>query len=239
VRKVSNQKPKKKEAKKLYLELDPKPDFECIRQKEGCFKKQDGGYNICPQSPCVLNRYKFGTHERIVSNFVSKEEFEEAFYYFEDLLSQSSFNCEVELWYKIKKEKPDASVADLPIGCRVFKKVNLIKPVLEDLRTLKRQIASATKETPMSHGGLDRYESQKVKFRRELEDCLDLLKHLTIDEREKRKKEIRDKKFDLTAVGTQMGELKPTALDMEIHNKVKDVLEGKKEKEKKEKISGF
>ena len=91
----------------------------------------------------------------------------------------------------------------------------------------------------MSRSGLDRYESQKVKFRRELEDCLDLLKHLAIDERERRKKEIRDKKFDLTAVGTQMGELKPTALDMEIHNKVKDVLEGKKEKEKKEKISGF
>lgn len=223
----------KKQPKKVFLELEKKIHFECFQKEVGCFHNNgDGARKPCPKSPCPLNLFKFGTHERILENFLDNEEWDEAYFYFQDLLPQFSIDCDVKQLEDIRKSKTVVNTEDLPPGCRVFKISDELRKIKNDLKIYKDQ----SKEE-ISIKGKKTYNLEKVKFRKKLFANLEILKHLAIDKRQQHDDDLLDKKYKLLAIQTQMGDLKPEALELPIHKDVEDAIKDKKNK--KDKIAGF
>lgn len=222
-----------KKAPKIFLSLEKKIEFECIQEGKGCFcKNGDGVYKPCVKSPCPLNLFNFGTHERILENFLDNEEWDEAYYYFQDLLPKFSIDCDVEELEKIKREKSVIETIDLPPGCRVFK-------ISEELWEIKRNLKSFKGKDGLSERGQEGYNDEKNKFKNKLHGNFEILKHLALDKKIKMEDEEKEMKFKLLLVGTQMADLKPEAMELPLHKDVEDALKDKKKKEKKDNIAGF
>lgn len=222
-----------KKAPKIFLSLEKKIEFECIQKGKGCFaKNEDGVYKPCVKSPCPLNLFNFGTHERILENFLDNEEWDEAYYYFQDLLPKFSIDCDVEALEKIKKEKDVIETIDLPPGCRVFR-------ISEELWETKRNLKIFKDKKDSSERGLEVYKEEKNKFKNKLHGNFEILKHLAIDKRQHNEDDLKDKYFKLLLVKTQMGDLKPEAMELPIHKDVDDALKDKKKKDKDDNIAGF
>jgi len=230
---------KQPQPKKIIFDLEEKTEFECVQTELGCFyKDEDGNRKTCLKSPCPLNLFKFGTHEKILEFYLNNEEWDETYYYFQDLLPQFNIDCDVKQLEEIKKSKTSVSTDDLPPGCRVFK-------ISDELRKIKNNLKIYKNKTPeemelLSKKGQATYNFEKTRFKRKLFGNLEILKHLAIDKRQQHKDDLLEKKFKLLAIGTQMGDLKPEALDITIHKDVKDVMEKpEQETKKKDKIAGF
>lgn len=226
---------RKPQPKKIFLELEKKDDFKCIQEEKGCFYLNgDGKRHRCTMSPCSLNLFNFGTHERIIEFYLDQEEWDEAYFYFQDLLPKFSIDCDVKTLEELRKNKEDLETKDLPPGCRVFK-------ISEELWGIKSNLKIYKDKTNLSEKGYSTYESEKTKFKNKLHSNLEILKHLALDKRQHLQDELRDKYYKLLLVKTQMGELKPEALELPLHKDVEDAIKDKKNdnKKKKDKLPGF
>jgi hypothetical protein len=223
------------------LPLEEKTEFECVQPKKGCFIIEKNGELIpCPQSPCPLNLEKFGTHERIIENYLEKEDYAGVHYYYKDLLSMSSFNCDLELLEDLRKEKSVLEASDYPAACRVFY-------FSREMKSLRRDIKYYEKlpYEELSEEGKENYDHLRNNFREILDSALEVLSHLVIDKVQERKDNLLEMRYRINVVSAQTGELKLNNLQMPVQKDVKDTIEGKdmdkkdKKQKKKEKISGF
>lgn len=225
-----------KKPPKVYLSLEKKIDFECIQEEKGCFYKNgEGTYERCVKSPCPLNLFDFGTHERIIENYLDNEDWDEAYFYFQNLLPKFSIDCNVTELEKIKKEKENVETKDLPPGCRVFK-------ISEELWEVKRNLKIYKGKDNISERGKEIYGDMKNNFKNKLHGNFEILKHLAIDKRQQMEDDLKEKYFKLLLVKTQMGDLKPETLELplqgDVEKAIKDKKNDKKDK-KKDKLPGF
>lgn len=224
---------RKSQPKKIYLELEKKTDFKCLQEEKGCFYSNgDGTKHRCVKSPCPLNLFSFGTHERIIENYLDNEEWDEAYFYFQDLLPQFSIDCDVKELEEMKKTKNEIETKDLPPGCRVFK-------ISEELWEIKRILKIYKDKNDLSEKGKETYKEEQNKFKNKLHGNFEILKHLAIDKKVKMEDEEKEMKFKLLLVKTQMGDLKPEAMELPLHKDVEDALKDKKKKDKNDKLPGF
>lgn len=222
----------KKQPKKMYLELDKKIDFQCIQKDKGCYYKDEkGNWTPCHESPCPLNLFKFGTHERILENYLDDEEWDNAYFYFQDLLPQFSIDCDVTKLDEIKKSKSVVNTEDLPPGCRVFKISDELRKIKNNLKIYQDQ-----SKGEISIKGTKTYDFEKVNFRKKLFSNLEILKHLAIDKRIQHEDDLLEKKYKIYAIQAQIGDMKVESIEMPINKDVEDAI---KEKKKKDKIAGF
>ena len=161
-------------------------EFKCINIQDGCFyKNKKGETKICHLSPCQLNLSKFGKHRRIIAYYLNIEDWESAFSYFDDLTSESDFECDIEKLYEIKNKLKTPEVADLPLGCRIFK----IEASLRGDLSLLLNLQKLNQKEPLSSKGKRTYNNIKTRFKRRLNDNLEILKHIVKDDKHKTKKE--------------------------------------------------
>ena len=149
-------------------------------QNPKCNGKCVSNGKICPQSPCNANLYHFGTHERIMEKYLLDENWDEAYYYFQNLLPMFNFDCDVKQLEALKREEKLDRNEDYPLGCRVFK-------ISKDLRELKNKIKNHKKlgTSGISKAGGKRDDSDKIKFKKKLYNDFEILKHLAMDKRAK------------------------------------------------------
>lgn len=227
--------PRGKKKKKIYLRLreDQSSDFECIRPGKGCFIRRTE--DICPQSPCPKNLFKFGTHERIIDYHLHNKDWSGAYYYFKDLLPQFSIDCDVNQMAKIRaKSDNEINLEDIPPGCRVFKIADILKKRLRIIQDLEHLDAIASEEIPLSQTNQRKLSREQINFRKQLYSCLSLLQHLAIDKREKRTEKLERRKYNIALTKTQMGDLQPEALDVPLNKDVEDGIRGKDEQKEKQ-----
>lgn len=226
--------PHGKKKKKIYLRLreDTSEGFTCIRPEKGCFIRQTE--NICPQSPCPKNLFKFGTHERIIDYHLYNRDWSGAYYYFKDLLPQFSIDCDVNQMTKLRaKSEKEIDLEQIPPGCRVFKIADILKKRLRIIQDLEQLDAMATDEKPLSQTNQRKLSREQINFRKQLYSCLSLLQHLAIDKREKRTEKLERRKYNIALTKTQMGDLQPEALDVPLNKDSEDAIRGKDEQEEK------
>jgi len=152
-----------------------KPEEIPPKCKERCFSKG----KICPKSPCYENLFKFGTHERILDHYRDEEEWDETYYYFQDLLPLFNFNCDIQQLEEFKKINQDYEEKNLPVGCRVFKDSSKLRDIKNTLIMYKKMGKNISRE------GMKTYDLKKIEFKRILNGSFERLKHLAIDKRGK------------------------------------------------------
>lgn len=223
----------KKQPEEVFFSLEEPIDFKCVQPEKGCFSRKDN--TICVRAPCELMKERFGTHERIKEFYLENDQWDEAYYYFKDLLSISIIDCDLEELEKIKEKKgTDLSSGEYPAGCRVF----YISKELNDLRKSLKYFNGKEYEK-LSKDKQDKWDSCKKRFIRKMDSVFELLSHLVKNKRQLLKDNLLDMKYNLLVVGTQMGDLKPQAMDLPIHKDVKDTIEKKNDGKDKDKISGI
>lgn len=222
---------KKKPPKKIYLQLEKTVDFECIQKEKGCFYPNgDGAKHRCVKSPCPLNLFNFGTHERIIEYYLDHEEWDEAYFYFQDLLPKFSIDCDTKQLEELRKSKDIIETRDLPPGCRVFK-------INEELWEIKRNLKIYQNKNDLSETGKGIYNDEKNKFKNKLHSNFEILKHLAIDKRQQIEDDLKEKYFKLLLVKTQMGDLKPESMEIPLQGDVEEAIKDKQKKNKK--LPGF
>lgn len=224
----------KKDPKKVFLQLEREITFTCFQEGLGCLYENGGtDFKVCIKAPCPLNLFKFGTHERILDMYLDDENWDDAYFYFQDLLPQFSIDCDVKELEKIKKKNIIFKTEDLPPGCRVFKLSDELRKIKNNLKIYKN-----LNFDEISEKGKNNYTEDKIKFRKKLFANLEILKHLAIDKRQQNREDLLEKKYKILIVKTQMGDLRPEAMEIPIHKDVEDVLKDKKKK-KNNNIPGF
>lgn len=165
---------KKQKQRKPQDDIEVEAMFDC---QKGCFHINGKATpQICSNSPCPLNLEKFGTHTRIIQYYLGLEDWDSAYYYLDNLTSQSIFDCDVTLLYDVKKSIKKPKLKDLPLGCRIFKledKLNKMLSLLNDYKS----------KTDLSQTGQENYEQMIVDFRQTILSNLKILKHVTMDKR--------------------------------------------------------
>lgn len=155
-------------------------EFKCKNLKDGCFyKNKKGEIKICHLSPCELNLLKFGTHRRIISYYLDIEDWSLAFNYFDDLTSGSNFECDIDRLYEIKNTSKILETKDYPLGCRIF----VIEADLRRMLNLLLNLQKLNKKEPLSSKGVKIYNENRTRFKRKLQNNLELLKHVVKDKK--------------------------------------------------------
>ncbi len=160
-------------------------NFKCYDETE-----QNIYHIICPKAPCPLNLFKFGQHERILDFYLDADDWDNAYFYYQDLLPLFNIDCSIEQLDQIKAAKTNVETKDLPIGCRIFKFSDELREFRNTLKSYKK-----TKKEDISIAGSEIYKSTQVNFRKTLGKSLELLKHASIDKRNK--KEDEDRGFEM------------------------------------------
>lgn len=164
------------------------PYKDCEFGKLECYYKYDNGQVvICPLAPCDLSRTRFGTHERIIDYYLDRGGYNNAYYYFQDLLSISIISCDLDKMDEIREKRANNKKLDpvqYPLGCRVFLFSRQLK---ESKRIIKRK--NRFDEENMSEAGKNMKNKAIREFEKKIYSSLDILKHLAIDERVKIKRE--------------------------------------------------
>lgn len=219
-----------KGSKIIPFSLEPHIEFKCIHQEEySCFKKEkNGSLDICKKAPCPLISRDFGIHERILDHYQDNDNFNDPYYYLQDLLSKCKINCDVQQMEKIRQEKKGSlEAADYPPGCRIF----YYSLELKDIKRAINYYAGLDSDK-LSEEGKKTFENYKTQFRDIMDKAIEILKHLVLDQYQKDQEDIRDKVYNLLLTATQMGDLKPEALELPLNKHVTDAIEHKGEGDK-------
>jgi len=199
-----------KKSKKVYLELDQKIEFDCVNKEREMDCYSNG--IPCYKSPCPLNMFDFGLHERIIEDYLKKEDFTNAYYYFQNLMPLFSFDCDINKLEEYKQNR----LENPPVGCKLFMEN-------AELRSLKNKLE--TLENPDSERGKKERTKHRVQFRKTLMDNFERLKHLAISKREERRQDVLKMKYNIAITSAQIGDLKAEAVKLPIHKDVKDAME--------------
>lgn len=221
---------KKEKDKKIKIE------FECA-QNHRCFSKTDDP--VCPFSPCPLNLNDFGRHQQIIEYYLNKEELDDAFYYFRDLMGKFPIDCDVSQLNGILEERRKTNTQKtnkkaMPVGCQLYIEV-------DRLTTLKNDVIYKYEEIPreeLSRDGLKLYIQAKQQFSKKLRGNLTRLEHLVNSKKEEIRKEKVERAYNIELTRAQMGTLKPKSVEMPINQDVTDALQGT-QKTKNKKVSGI
>jgi len=154
-------------------------DFKCF------YKDKDGNVEICDEAPCLKHLNKFGIHERIIEYYIKESRWDDAYFYFKDLMSLSCINCDLEELEKIKAKSRNARVLvrpeDYPIGCRIF----LFSRDLKDIKDLINHYTELDYET-IGKTGKDVLSSKINEFKGKMYSNIEMLAHLVMDRRTKK-----------------------------------------------------
>ena len=153
-----------------------------------CFKGNRESI-VCDLSPCEINKFKFGTHDMIIENFLQNDDLDNAYIYIQNLIPLFNFSCSVDEIDKIKREKPDLQTRDYPIGCRIF-------VISREMKEHRRRIAinvskDGTIKTGLCTAEIDIIKENKIDLAKKISSVFELLKHASIAKRN----EIEDQKF--------------------------------------------
>ena len=235
--------------KDLQLKKERKnKEKQCKFGAKSCFYKynqnkkeenEEKEIDICPESPCLINLYDFGTHKRIIRYYIQEHFFEEALYYMENLIPQFPIECNLDKLdeYKSKTTKKELEEDDkrsMPIGCRLFYEQTCAEKILDVILLRQKSFSNNTMEEEEKASHRDYINT----FKDILFDNLTRLEHLAISKRE----ELRDKKlereYNIQLTKAQMGDLETKSLQTPINKDVEDALRSgtSKDKDKKKTI---
>jgi len=128
---------------------------------------------ICESAPCDLSKSKFGTHERIISHFLKKESWEDAYYYFKDWLHLFKIECDYKVMEVIRAKSDDVELKDYPLGCRVFTILDILKTILTKLEFYENSL-------DLSDEGNFNYEEKKGEFVIRINQAVQITGHLAM-----------------------------------------------------------
>ncbi|MFO8020663.1 MAG: hypothetical protein R6U96_18715 [Promethearchaeia archaeon] len=156
----------------------------CPWGKLRCYKKVGKRVYICPRAPCRLSANRFGTHERILDHYIWNEDWDDAYYYLQDLLQPVRFACPVEDMKRIRALRhhgKEIELTDYPQGCRIFIISNKLKSLKRDLVRYKYKYAGY-EDDEIGEKTKDAYRSNRSEFIDHMDAFMDTLKHLAKDE---------------------------------------------------------
>jgi len=228
-------KEKKKKTKETKVEFICKQDHRCFNSKD-----KDP---VCSFSPCPLNLKDFGKHQRIIEYYLRKEEWDESFYYFRDLMSRFPIECSIEELDAILEKRRESGVHEVnkravPVGCRLYIEV-------DELSKLRNIIFSyeSIDIAELSTEGVKLFKNSKEKFKGKLLGNLIRLEHLVRSKEEDIRKLEAERKYNIELTKAQMGTLKPKSLELPISKDVEDAItkgtQQEEKKKKKKKMSGI
>jgi len=214
----------------MSLERSPKPQktqlqikFECT-QNHICFDPSKDN-PICAFSPCPLNLDDFGTHQRIIEFYLRLKKWDEAFYYFRNLMNKFPLDCNIDQMNDIlekRLENPNANFDKkaLPIGCQLYIEID----ELSNLKNDNLYYYESLKEDRISKEGQKKYNSGVKSFKHGLIANLIRLEHLVNSKKEEIRKEKEEREYKIELTKAQMGNLKPKSLELPIQGDVENAI---------------
>lgn len=196
--------------------------FECT-SNHLCFDPSKAD-PICNFSPCILNLDEFGTHQRIIEHFLRYKKWDEAFYYFRNLMNKFPIDCDIEQMNSIIEKRMDDpnghNKKDLPIGCRLYVEIDELSNIKNDNLYYYENL----KSDQISREGQKKYDAGIKTFRHGLIGNLLRLEHLVNSKKEEIRKEEEERKYKIELTKAQMGNLKPKSLELPIQGDVENAI---------------
>ena len=216
--------------RRILLEISPKKKTNQVQVKFECSSNHicfDSSKKnpICGFSPCPLNLDDFGTHQRIIEYFLRIKKWDEAFYYFRNLMNKFPLDCNVDQMNDIlekRLENPEVTFdkKSLPIGCQLYIEID----ELSNLKNDNLFYYESLREDRISKEGQKKYNSGVKSFNHGLIANLIRLEHLVNSKKEDIRKEKEEREYKIELTKAQMGNLKVKSLELPIQKDVEDAI---------------